>query len=98
MLIFVSGYKDLADWRVSHKDSFVNTAATATIECLTIQPTRVVSTLSEDVVNGLFGEPRSLPPKYFYGSTCGSSRLGTMLALTSYSTMSPSLTDSMTVA
>lgn len=66
MLIFVSGYKDLADRRVSHKDSFVNTAITTTIECQTIRPTRVISTLSEDVVNGLFGEPRSLPPKYFY--------------------------------
>jgi L-histidine Nalpha-methyltransferase len=44
----------------------VNTATTSTIECQTIRPTRMVSTLPEDVLNGLFGEPRTLPPKYFY--------------------------------
>ena len=44
----------------------MNTAATLTIECLTIRPTRNVTTLLEDVANGLFGERRTLPPKYFY--------------------------------
>lgn len=44
----------------------MNTAAPLAIECLAIQPTRQVTTLSEDVTNGLFGERRTLPPKYFY--------------------------------
>ena len=44
----------------------MNTAAPLTVECLTIRPTHNVTTLSEDVANGLFGKRRTLPPKYFY--------------------------------
>ncbi len=44
----------------------MNTATPVIVECQTIRPTRSVSTISEDVANGLFDEPRTLPPKYFY--------------------------------
>ncbi len=36
------------------------------IQCLTIEPTRYVPDLKEDVCAGLLNRPRSLPPKYFY--------------------------------
>jgi L-histidine Nalpha-methyltransferase len=44
----------------------VNTALPIQIECAAIAPTRSVASLAEDVSAGLFAEPRSLPPKYFY--------------------------------
>lgn len=44
----------------------MNTANTLTMECTQVAPTRPVSTLSEDVETGLFANPRTLPPKYFY--------------------------------
>lgn len=44
----------------------MNTAQPIRIECETIAPTRAVPTLAEDVSTGLFAQPRSLPPKYFY--------------------------------
>ena len=44
----------------------MNTAVPLAVECQTIRPTRNASSISEDVANGLFGEPRTLPPKYFY--------------------------------
>ncbi len=36
------------------------------VTCESIEPTRAVSNLSDDVVDGLVSRPRSLPPKYFY--------------------------------
>ena len=44
----------------------MNTAGAYPIHCLSIRPTRAVSSLGEDVVEGLLQAPRSLPPKYFY--------------------------------
>lgn len=44
----------------------MNTATPLNIECQPIRPTRNVLTISEDVTKGLFGVPRTLPPKYFY--------------------------------
>jgi L-histidine N-alpha-methyltransferase len=44
----------------------VNTATSAILSCQPILPTRVLNSLSQDVASGLFGEPRTLPPKYFY--------------------------------
>lgn len=44
----------------------MNTASPAAISCEPILPTRAINSLSEDVAYGLFGEQRSLPPKYFY--------------------------------
>ncbi len=35
-------------------------------ECVYVEPTRQIPTLREDVMEGLFDEPRRLPPKYFY--------------------------------
>lgn len=35
-------------------------------KCLVIEPSRAVTTLSDDVRTGLLEAPRSLPPKYFY--------------------------------
>ena len=48
------------------KDRNVNTALSTPIACEPIRPTRIVPSLSEDVARGLFGAPRTLPPKYFY--------------------------------
>lgn len=44
----------------------MNTAAAREIQCQRVEPTRAIATLTEDVSNGLFSEPRTLPPKYFY--------------------------------
>lgn len=44
----------------------MNTITNGSIACEPIRPTRSIPSLEEDVANGLFGEPRSMPPKYFY--------------------------------
>lgn len=44
----------------------MNTAGPTSITCERMQPTRAVASLSDDVAEGLFSAPRTLPPKYFY--------------------------------
>lgn len=44
----------------------MRTASATALSCEPIVPTRVISSIVDDVTNGLFTEPRTLPPKYFY--------------------------------
>ena len=44
----------------------MNTAVSERVSCEAMEPTRIISSLSEDVRDGLVNKPRSLPPKYFY--------------------------------
>ncbi|MEM7468538.1 MAG: L-histidine N(alpha)-methyltransferase [Pseudomonadota bacterium] len=36
------------------------------VECVVVEPTRDIPSLVDDALSGLFGENKSLPPKYFY--------------------------------